>query len=167
MVAQIHDALQQAGFDGSYSTVYHHARRWERGAAPSKVYVPPSFRPVEGNLFDWSTEHFLVDGNSSKVQVVHMKLYFNRQGFARAYQREIFEMVFDAHNRALGWFGGSSERGIYDSMSAVVSQVLRGFNVHDPQLLVEYASAANPAREVKFASMDSRLCGVILISRVI
>ena len=29
-VAQIHDALQQAGFDGSYGTVCHYVRRWAR-----------------------------------------------------------------------------------------------------------------------------------------
>ena len=29
-VAQIHDALQQAGFDGNYGAVCHYARRWRQ-----------------------------------------------------------------------------------------------------------------------------------------
>jgi transposase len=34
--------------------------------------------------------------------------------FVRAYPRETQEMVFDAHERAFGFFKGACARGIYD-----------------------------------------------------
>jgi hypothetical protein len=43
-----------------------------------------------------------------------------------AYLRETQEMLFDAHERAFGFFGGACCRGIYDNMSTAVDAVFVG-----------------------------------------
>ena len=51
-------------------------------------------------------------------------------------------MVFDAHNRAFSFFGGTCRRGIYDNMSTAVTKVLEGkkriFNCRFLQLCSHY-----------------------------
>ena len=51
-------------------------------------------------------------------------------------------MVFDAHNRAFAFFGGTCKRGIYDNMSTAVTKVLHGkeriFNHRFVQLCSHY-----------------------------
>jgi transposase len=46
--------------------------------------------------------------------------------FVRAYPRETQEMVFDAHDRAFGFFKGACTRGIYDNMKTAVDTILVG-----------------------------------------
>ena len=46
--------------------------------------------------------------------------------YVRAYPRETQEMVFDAHDRAFAFFGGSCTRGIYDNMKTAVETVFVG-----------------------------------------
>jgi hypothetical protein len=46
--------------------------------------------------------------------------------FVRAYPRETQEMVFDAHEKAFGFFRGACSRGIYDNMKTAVDAVFLG-----------------------------------------
>ncbi len=62
------------------------------------------------------------------VKVAHFRLSHSRQPFVAAYPRESAEMVFDAHNRAFSFYGGTCRRGIYDNMSTAVTKVLEGKN---------------------------------------
>jgi transposase len=43
-----------------------------------------------------------------------------------AYPRETQEMVFDAHDRAFGFFKGTCTRGIYDNMKTAVETIFVG-----------------------------------------
>lgn len=53
-------------------------------------------------------------GVTVTVKVAHMRLCHSRMPFVRAYMRESQEMVFDAHDRAFGFFKGACQRGIYE-----------------------------------------------------
>jgi len=46
--------------------------------------------------------------------------------FVRAYPGETQEMVFDAHERAFGFFRGACGRGIYDNMKTAVEAIFVG-----------------------------------------
>ena len=50
------------------------------------------------------------------LKVAHVRLCHSRMLFVRAYPRETQEMVFDAHERAFGFFKGACARGIYDNL---------------------------------------------------
>jgi transposase len=72
--------------------------------------------------------------------------------FLRAYPRESQEMVFDAHEKAFGFFKGACQRGIYDNMKTAVDAVFVGkerqFNRRFLQLLSHHLvepTACTPA----------------------
>jgi transposase len=125
---RVFEALQGAGYDGSYDAVRRYARVWHkaRGAATTAAYVPLSFAPGEAYQFDWSHEIVLINGVTVTVKVAHVRLCHSRMLFVRAYPRETQEMVFDAHDRAFAFFKGACTRGIYDNMKTAVDTIFVG-----------------------------------------
>jgi hypothetical protein len=74
----------------------------------------------------WSHEIVVIGGVTTTVKVAHVRLCHSRMMFVRAYPRETQEMVFDAHDRALAFFRGACQRGIYDNMKTAVDTVFVG-----------------------------------------
>jgi transposase len=68
----------------------------------------------------------LINGTTVTVKVAHVRLCHSRMLFVRAYPRETQEMVFDAHDRAFGFFKGACVRGIYDNMKTAVETIFVG-----------------------------------------
>src|SRR5476649_12332 len=60
------------------------------------------------------------------IKAAHMKLSHSRMPFVRAYFRETQELVFDAHDKAFGFYGGACRRGIYDNMKTAVEAIFIG-----------------------------------------
>ena len=130
-VTRLWDLLAREGYDGSYAAVRRYAIRWtsERRAGvadPALAFVPLTFRPGEAYQFDWSHEDVEIAGKPMRVKVAHVRLCASRAIYVRAYPRESQEMVFDAHARAFGFFGGVPTRGIYDNMKTAVDAVFVG-----------------------------------------
>jgi transposase len=125
---QIYEELRVLGYDGSYDAVRRYAKGWtkEQGSATAEAYVPLFFAPGEAYQFDWSHEIVLINGVTVTVKVAHVRLCHSRMMFVRAYPRETQEMVFDAHDRAFAFFGGTCTRGIYDNMKTAVETVFVG-----------------------------------------
>ena len=125
---RIFEALQAAGYDGSYDAVRRYAKSWRQGRGPAtaQAYVPLSFAPGEAYQFDWSHEIVLINGVTVTVKVAHVRLCHSRMLFVRAYPRETQEMVFDAHDRAFAFFKGVCTRGIYDNMKTAVDTIFVG-----------------------------------------
>jgi transposase len=151
---RIFEALRGLGYDGSYDAVRRYAKAWrkERGAATAEAYVPLSFAPGEAYQFDWSHEIVVMNGVTVTVKVAHVRLCHSRMLFVRAYPRETQEMVFDAHDRAFGFFRGTCTRGIYDNMKTAVETIFLGkdrkFNRRFAQMCGHYLvdpTACTPA----------------------
>jgi len=151
---RIFEALRALGYDGSYDAVRRYAKAWrkERGAATAEAYVPLSFAPGEAYQFDWSHEIVVMNGVTVTVKVAHVRLCHSRMLFVRAYPRETQEMVFDAHDRAFGFFRGTCTRGIYDNMKTAVETIFLGkdrkFNRRFAQMCGHYLvepTACTPA----------------------
>jgi transposase len=151
---RIFEALRGLGYDGSYDAVRRYAKAWrkERGAATAEAYVPLSFAPGEAYQFDWSHEIVVMNGVTTTVKVAHVRLCHSRMLFVRAYPRETQEMVFDAHDRAFGFFRGTCTRGIYDNMKTAVETIFLGkdrkFNRRFAQMCGHYLvdpTACTPA----------------------
>ena len=68
----------------------------------------------------------MLGGATTTVKVAHVRLCHSRMFLVVAYLRETQEMLFDAHERAFGFFGGACCRGIYDNMSTAVRRVFVG-----------------------------------------
>src|SRR5205809_7190074 len=125
---RIFEQLRERGYEGGYDAVRRYARRWakQHGQATAAAYVPLSFAPGEAYQFDWSHEVVLLSGVTVIVKVAHVRLCHSRMLYVRAYPRETQETVFDAHDRAFGFFKGTCTRGIYDNMKTAVDAVFIG-----------------------------------------
>src|SRR6201999_468289 len=151
---RIFEALRGVGYEGGYDAVRRYARSWQHGRAATlaDAFVPLSFAPGEAYQFDWSHEVVLINGTTVTVKVAHVRLCHSRMLFVRAYPRETQEMVFDAHDRAFGFFKGACVRGIYDNMKTAVETIFvgreRAFNRRFLQMCSHYLVdpvACNPA----------------------
>lgn len=127
---RLFELLQTEGYSGGYDSVQRFTKSWRatKGKGPSGGYIPLIFAPGDAYQFDWSHEVVILSGVAQTVKVAHFRLSHCRQPFIAAYPRESSEMVFDAHNRAFSFFGGTCRRGIYDNMSTAVTKVLEGKN---------------------------------------
>ena len=128
-VLRMYEELAELGDSGSYDAVRRYAVSWRRRrpkASPSQGYVALVFEPGEAYQFDWSHEYAVFGGTTTKVKAAHMRLCYRRMFVVQLYPRESQEMVFDAHERALRFFGGACQRGIYDNMKTAVNTVFIG-----------------------------------------
>ena len=125
---RVFEELRGLGYGGGYDAVGRYAREWRRegASATAAAFVPLSFAPGEAYQFDWSHEVVLLAGVTVTVKVAHVRLCHSRMPFVRAYPRESQEMVFDAHDRAFGFFKGTCTHGIYDNMKTAVEAIFVG-----------------------------------------
>ena len=127
-LTRLFEGLRAEGYAGGYDAVRRYAQRWftEHAATAAGVFVPLAFAPGEAYQFDWSHETVRLAGVTMQVKVAHIRLCHSRLFLLRAYPRETQEMVFDAHEHAFRFFGGSCQRGIYDNMRTAVSAIFVG-----------------------------------------
>jgi transposase len=124
---RLFEELQLAGYLGAYDSVQRYVRRWNAGRPkPLSVFIPLVFAPGEAYQFDWSHEQVEIAGVLQTVKLAHFRLCYSRMPFVVAYPRETQEMVLDAHVQAFAFWGGATERGIYDNLKAAVDTVYRG-----------------------------------------
>jgi transposase len=143
---QIFEALQKSGYEGGYDSVRRFCRQWKlhrpSGSGGGQAFIPLTFSPAEAYQFDWAEDWIILDGITIKVQVAHVRLCHSRMPYVRVYPRQTQEMVFDAHERAFRFWGGSCERGIYDNMKTAVDTVYVGkerkFNRRFEQMCSHY-----------------------------
>jgi len=141
---RLFELLQAEDYKGSYDSIQRFTKTWreKKGRTVRSGYIPLSFAPGDAYQFDWSHEWVILSGVVQKAKVAHFRLCNSRYFFLSAYPRESKEMVFDAHNRAFSFFGGTCRRGIYDNMSTAVNKVLRGkeriFNRRFTQMCSHY-----------------------------
>ncbi len=151
---RIFEEMRGLGFEGGYDAIRRYAKGWsrERGALTAEAYVPLSFEPGEAYQFDWSHEVVRINNTTVTIKVAHVRLCHSRMFFVRAYPRETQEMLFDAHDRAFGFFRGTCTRGIYDNMKTAVDAIFVGkerqFNRRFVQMCSHYLvepTACTPA----------------------
>ena len=125
---RLFEELRALGYEGGHDAVRRHARHWSREHAiqTAAAFVPLSFSPGEACQFDWSHEIVVLNGATVTVKVAHTRLCHSRMMFVRACPRETQEMVFDAHERAFGFFRGACRRGIHDNMKTAVDAIFVG-----------------------------------------
>jgi transposase len=125
---RLFEELRGQGYDGAHDSVHRFVKTWraERARVPAKAYVPMTFAPGEAYQFDWSHESISFQGLPVMVKAAHMRLSYSRMPFVRVYFRETQELVFDAHDKAFGFYGGVCRRGIYDNMKTAVEAIFVG-----------------------------------------
>ncbi|MCP4064134.1 MAG: IS21 family transposase [Gammaproteobacteria bacterium] len=124
----LYEGIQLQGYKGAYDSVQRFVKDWksETRSAIKQAYVPLVFAPGEACQFDWSHEQVILGGFAVKIKLAHFRLCHSRKPFIRAYPRETQEMVFDAHIRALEYFGGVPQKMIYDNPKTIVQTIYQG-----------------------------------------
>ena len=125
---RLFEELRGRGYDGAHDSVHRFVKEWreERARVPAQAFVPLSFAPGEAYQFDWSHETITLQGLPLMVKAAHMKLSYSRMPFVRTYFRETQELVFDAHDKAIIFYGGACRRGVYDNMKTAVEAIFIG-----------------------------------------
>ena len=124
----LYEQIQAEGYRGAYDSVRRFVRNWrdEQHQLSRQVFIPLSFAPAEAFQFDWSHEQVELAGMPAIVKVAHIRLCYSRLFLIIAYPRETQEMVLDAHVRGFEFFGGVTQKGIYDNMKTAVIKILQG-----------------------------------------
>jgi len=166
---RLFEELRGRGYDGAHDSVHRFVKAWreERARVPARAYVPLSFAPGEAYQFDWSHETITLQGLPLMIKAAHMKLSHSRMPFVRVYFRETQELVFDAHDKALVFYGGVCRRGIYDNMKTAVEAIFVGkarqYNRRFPQMcshhLIEPVACTPAAGWEKGQSLPPRRRG--------
>ena len=123
------DMLRAEGYEGAYDSVQRFVKCWkeeQRIDTGKGAFVPLAFEPGDAMQFDWSTETVVIGGVTQLIKVGHFRLSYSRKPFVVAFPREKLEMVMEAHNRAIAYFGGGTTRIIYDNPKTIVHKVLEG-----------------------------------------
>ncbi|MDX8414473.1 MAG: IS21 family transposase [Mariprofundales bacterium] len=126
---RIYELLCQEGYDGAYDSIQRFVKQWKEDHGQGRhagVFIPLSFDPGDAMQFDWSLEHVVINGVPKHVKVGHFRLAHSRKFFIVAFPREQLEMVLEAHNRAIAYFGGCTRRIIYDNPKTIVNRILKG-----------------------------------------
>src|SRR4051812_20684842 len=125
---RLFEELRGRGYEGAHDSVHRFVKAWraERARLPVQAFVPLCFDPGEAYQFDWSHEGIEFCRMPLTVKVAQMRLAHSRMPFVRAYFRETQEMVFDAHDRAFAFYGGTCRGGIYDNMKTAVETIFVG-----------------------------------------
>ena len=119
--------LQSKGYLGSYDSVQRYVKAYSGKKRKLKqAFIPLSFDPAEAYQFDWSDEIVEINGVVVSISVAHFRLSYSRKFFVVAYPRQAQEIFFDAHNRAFSFFGGLTQRGIYDNLKTAVDKIIKG-----------------------------------------
>ena len=121
------EALVCEGYTGSYDTVRRYIVRLKGSCASiGQGYIPLEFDAGDALQFDWSHEVVVLGGIEQKIRVAHFRLCHSRKPFIVAYLREAQEMVLDAFNRALVFYGGVPRRVIIDNPKTMVVFIGKG-----------------------------------------
>jgi len=147
----IFSKLVGLGYKGGYDSVRRYGKHWKKlhgiKSGHDQAFVPLTFSPGEAYQFDWAEDYVIIDGVTIKVQVAHARLSHSRMPYIHVYHCQRQEMVFDAHERAFKFWGGTCVRGIYDNMKTAVDAVFIG-------------------KERKFNRCFSKMCSHYLVDPV-
>lgn len=161
----LYEALVCEGYQGSYATVCRYIKRLKPSVGiAEKGYIPLEFDPGDALQFDWSHEIVALGGIDTKVYVAHFRLCHSRKSFLVAYFRESQEMVLDAFNQALVFYGGVPRRVIIDNATTMVTRIGKGRDRdYHPRFLalmnhyVMEPQACNPASGWEKGQVESQV----------
>jgi len=120
---RIFERIRDEGYDGGYTQVKLAVRQIRQRS--KEVFVPLVHRPGEAQ-FDFGFALARIGGVLTKVAFSVMALPYSDAFFVQAFPRISTEVLWEAHVRSFGFFGGVPYRITYDNDSVIVDKVLAG-----------------------------------------
>ena len=107
-------------------TVRKYVAQVRKELFPREAYVHRSGRAGESMEADFGESWALIGGRLRKVKFFAATLPYSNVYFAKAYAVERIECLMDGLNEAFEYFGGITERVVFDNTSLIVKKVLAG-----------------------------------------
>ncbi len=115
----------------------------------AKAFVPLSFDPGEAAQLDWGESYAYIGGVRKKINVFCMRLCCSCDIFVMAFYRQNEESFLEGHVKAFEFFGGVSERLIFDNAKVAVKE---GFGKYAKPQDKYYTLSAHYAFEMNFCN---------------
>lgn len=116
---QIHRHLVQSGHQISYTTTKRLISEWKHDQKSREVFILQSPEPGYRAEFDWGEVTLCIQGVWTKFSLAVMVLTDSLYRFARIYQKESQQEVFDCHIQFFNEIQGIPEIIIYDNVLTV------------------------------------------------
>ena len=116
---QIHRHLVQSGHQISYTTTKRIIRDWKQDQKSREVFILQNPEPGYRAEFDWAEVTLNIHGTWTKVYLAVMVLTYSLYRFARIYQKESQQEVFDCHIQFFNEIQGVPEIVFYDNLLTV------------------------------------------------
>jgi len=115
---------EEHAFTGSESCI----RRYVRGQrlVVPEVYIPLIYKPGQDAQIDWGEAKVLMNGQEVKVQFFAIRPCYSGACFVAAYPTQKQEAFFDGHQKGFEFFGGVTQRNLYDNLKTAVQKILSG-----------------------------------------
>jgi transposase len=123
---RIYDRLVvEKGFAGGESTI--RAKVKEMKGSHHKVFVPLVFSPGEAMQVDWGVAKIYLNGKRVEINLFCARLCYSCAPIVFAYHRQNQESFLEAFVRTFNFFGGVSEKVIFDNAKVAVK---KGFGIN-------------------------------------
>lgn len=117
--------VAEEGFTGGESTVRRKVR--ELKEPKPKVFIPLEFSPGEAMQVDWGEATIYMRGKRMTINLFCSRLCASCAPIVFAFRRQNQESFHEAHVRTFRFFGGVSEKVIFDNAKIAVKE---GFGAH-------------------------------------
>lgn len=147
--------VDELGFIGCESNVRRYVREAKRrlGVGSVKVFIPLDPEYAREAEVDWGNGIAIIAERRMRIHIFCMRSRFSGNPFVCVYPCERQQVLFDAHMRAFEFFGGVFETLVYDNMTTVVKNVLRGKKRIEQESYKRFRSYYN--YESRFCNLNS------------
>ena len=114
----IHQALERAGHQLSYTSVRRHIRK--QNAHNEEVFIRQHYEPGQSTEFDWGEVKVTVGGKPIKVMLAVFTSCYSNHRWAGLYHRQDMSSFLDTHARYFAYTGGVQREVVYDNMRTAV-----------------------------------------------
>jgi transposase len=135
---KMYEVIGEEGYQGAESTVRYYVAQLRKATRKKRVYLPLDYEPGVDMQMDWGEAVVILGGKRTKSKLFVMRWCYSRKLFVVAYPSEKQECFLDGHVRAFHYFGGLSQRIIYDNLKVAVLRVLEGRNREEQAVFLAF-----------------------------
>lgn len=137
---RIYQVLQEAGYEGSLSSVQVYIWQHNKAQRRPQVFLPLAYDPGIDAQVDWGEAQVMMAGQLVTVQLFVMRLCYSRKLFVMAFPTQKQEAFFAGHVAAFHHFGGVPQRLTYDNLTTAVKRILTGRNRQEQDRFIVFRS---------------------------
>lgn len=117
----IYEALQERGYEISYTSVCRYIRTQENKS--KEVYIRQKYNAGASVEFDWAEVKLNIGGLRLKLMLAVFTSSYSNHRWARLYYRQDMSSFLDAHSQYFSYTGYVQQEVVYDNMRVAVSRL--------------------------------------------